>query len=171
MPSLAGRDHRRMNPEIHDLLDVQAQLISRRQALELGMQPHDIRRMLRRRDWRIVHPGVYVAHTGPLGWLERAWAGVLFSWPAALWGDSAIRGAEGPGRNGGDEGPIHVAVDRWRSSLVAPEGIRIHHVTLIARCAPGLRSASSIATSSTTASSSSSSTADSPAARPASWPV
>jgi hypothetical protein len=118
-----------MNPDIHDLLDVQAQLVSRRQALELGMQPHDIRRMLRRREWRIVHPGVYVAHTGPLGWVERAWAGVLFSWPAALWGDSAIRGAEGPGRAGEDDETIHVAVDRWRSSLVAPEGIRVHHVT------------------------------------------
>jgi hypothetical protein len=117
-----------MNPDIRELLDIQAQVIARRQALELGMQSHDIRRMLRRREWRIVHPGVYVAHTGPLGWLELAWAGVLFSWPAALWGDSAIRGAEGPGRAEG-EGTIHVAVDRWRSSLVAPEGIRIHHVT------------------------------------------
>lgn len=118
-----------MNPDLHGLLDVQAQVIARRQALELGMQPHDIRRMLRRREWRIVHPGVYVAHTGPLGWLEHAWAGVLFSWPAALWGESAIRAAEGPGRTGEDDGPVHVAVDRWRSSLVAPEGIRLHHVT------------------------------------------
>jgi hypothetical protein len=121
-------EHRGVNPDISELLDVQARLISRRQVLELGLQPHDIKRMLRR-DWRIVHPGVYVAHTGPLGWLERAWAAVLFSWPAALWGDSAIRGAEGPGRTDEGEQTIHVAVDRWRSSLVAPEGVRLHHVT------------------------------------------
>ena len=45
----------------------------------------------------MVHPGVYVNHTGELTWLQRAWAAVLFAWPAALSHDSALRAADGPG--------------------------------------------------------------------------
>jgi hypothetical protein len=118
-----------MHPDIVDLLDLQCQVIARRQALELGMKPHDIKRLIRRREWVIVHPGVYVAHTGPLSWLARAWAAVQFSWPSALCGHSALRAAEGPGRSDSpDDGPIHVAVDRRRTTLVEPPGVRVHHV-------------------------------------------
>jgi hypothetical protein len=55
--------------------------------------------MLRRRELVRVLPGVFVDHTGPLGWLQRARAGVLFYGPAALAGDSALRSA----------------IPRWRS--------------------------------------------------------
>ena len=73
----------------------------------------------------MVHPGVFIDHTGPLSWHERAWAAVLFSWPAALCHESAIRAAEGPGRRGRDDDQIHVAVARSRH-LVAPPGVRLH---------------------------------------------
>ena len=46
--------------------------------------------MLRRREWARVHPGVYVAHTGPLSWPQRAWSAVLLVAPAALSGSSAL---------------------------------------------------------------------------------
>lgn len=94
-------------------------MISRRQALDAGMQHHDIRRLLRRNEWARVHPGVYVDHTGPLTWTQQAWAAVLYAAPAALCFESALA----------EEGPvIHVAVSRRRAAVVEPPGVRIHHV-------------------------------------------
>ena len=46
--------------------------------------------MVRRREMAVVHPGVYVNHTGALSWDQRAWAAVLHYWPAALTGESAL---------------------------------------------------------------------------------
>lgn len=114
--------------EIARLLADQAGVIARRQVLRAGQKPHDISRMLRRREWASVHDGVFVDHTGELTWLQRAWAGVLFSWPAALSHDSAMRAAEGPGRRDRDESVIHVVVDRGRH-LVAPDGVRLHRMS------------------------------------------
>lgn len=117
-----------MNDEIGHVLDRQAGVVSRRQALAAGLAPHDIRRLLRRRDWAAVHDGVYVDHTGALPWLQRAWAAVLLAEPAALCHDSAIRAADGPGRRDrSDEAPVHVAIDRHRK-LVLPEGIVPHRM-------------------------------------------
>jgi hypothetical protein len=62
-------------------------------------------------------------------WLQRAWAGVLFSWPAALCHASALRALDGPGqRDQVSQEVIHVGVDRRRTTLVAPPGIRVHHL-------------------------------------------
>ncbi|HET7736774.1 MAG TPA: type IV toxin-antitoxin system AbiEi family antitoxin domain-containing protein [Nocardioidaceae bacterium] len=110
-----------------EILQHQAGVISRRQALEAGLEPHDIKRHLRQRHWATVHPGVYVNHTGPLTWLQRAWAAVLFSWPAALCGESALRAVEGPGRRGRDDRIVHVAVGRHRSRVVPP-GVELHRM-------------------------------------------
>ena len=96
------------------LLDDQAGVVSRRQLHAAGLQDHDICRLTRRRELTTVHPGVYVNHTGDPSWLQRAWAGVLYAWPAALSGDSALRAAEGPGRTSRSEQNIHVAVDHRR---------------------------------------------------------
>ena len=79
-----------MDPAVEELLAVQAGVLSRRQLLALGLADHDIARMLRRRIWATVHEGVYVKHTGEHTWLQRAWAAVLFSWPAALSHGSAL---------------------------------------------------------------------------------
>ena len=108
---------------IHRLLRSQDGAISRSQALELGATPADLRRLLRRREWARVHHGVFIDHTGPLTWRQRAWAAVLYAAPAALGGPSALRAANGPGHRGHDDsGPIHVAVGRERT-LVAPAGV------------------------------------------------
>jgi hypothetical protein len=48
--------------------------------------------MLRRRELAVVHPGVYVNHTGRLSRAESEWAAVLACWPAALADESALPG-------------------------------------------------------------------------------
>jgi hypothetical protein len=106
-----------------ELIRDQCGVVSRRQAAAAGLSDSDIRRLLRRREWVVVHPGTYVNHTGPLTWIQRAWAAVLFAWPAALCHESALRAAEGPGRR--RDGPIHVAIDRHRK-LAPPAGVIVH---------------------------------------------
>lgn len=101
------------------MLRQQSGVISRRQALDAGLQHHQIRRMLRRNEWKRVHHGVYVDHTGPPTWPQRAWAAVLYAAPAASGLESALS-IEGP--------LIHVAVSRHRAMLVEPDGVRIHHL-------------------------------------------
>lgn len=114
----------RMDP-IDELLDRQDGVISRRQALTAGLTSTEIRRRVRRRDWSRVHPGVYVNHTGPLSWRQRAWAAVLSCWPAALDGLSALRAHEGPGRRGApDDGPIEVLVAH-RRTVRPPAGVLV----------------------------------------------
>lgn len=103
---------------------MQSGVISRRQVLESGEGPHDIRRRVRRREWAPVHPGVYVNHTGRPSWVQRAWAAVLYAWPAALGGESALRAAEGPGRRHRDDSVIEILVGRHRH-LVPPTGVRV----------------------------------------------
>lgn len=105
--------------DLDELLRHQSGVISRRQALDSGLPSYAIRRLLRRNDWARVHHGVYVDHTGPLTWIQRAWAAVLYAAPAALCLDSALL-IEGS--------LIHVAVSRSRTTLVEPHGVRIHHV-------------------------------------------
>ena len=70
--------------ELACLLFKQDGVIARWQALAAGATDSDIERRLRRREWARVSPGVYVDHTGPLTWRQRAWAAVLAVWPAAL---------------------------------------------------------------------------------------
>lgn len=110
------------------LIERQSGVVSRRQAREAGLTDQDIRRLVRNRVWARVHPGVYVDHTGPLTWTQRAWAAVLFCAPAALCHESARRAADGPGRADHDDGlPIHVAVDHART-VRPPSGVRVHRV-------------------------------------------
>ena len=107
-------------------------VIARSQALERGLDDNDLERLLRRRQLARVHPGVYVDHTGLPSWTQRAWAAVLFHWPAALSGPSALRAhglrsaaetafREGSSRRAGLE-PIHVAVDAARR-VTPPAGV------------------------------------------------
>lgn len=113
------------HPEVARLIDVQDGLITRRQAIEAGLTPTAITRQVRRRAWVAVHPGVYVDHTGPLSWRQRAWAAVLACWPAALTGASALRAHEGPGpRAARDDQPVEVVVDH-RRRVRAPDGVRV----------------------------------------------
>ncbi|EGD45039.1 hypothetical protein NBCG_00575 [Nocardioidaceae bacterium Broad-1] len=42
-----------------------------------GLSRVDVERAVRRNELRRVHPRVYIDHTGPLTWEQRAWAAVL----------------------------------------------------------------------------------------------
>ena len=84
------------------MLGQQDGVVSRSQVLAAGGDDVLIERMIRQRRWARVHPGVYIDHTGPLGWDQRAWAAVLYAAPAALSGRSALRahGVRGHDANG-----------------------------------------------------------------------
>lgn len=97
---------------LRDTMRRQSGVVSRRQVLEARASDDDIDRHLRRREWARIHPGVYVNHTGPPTWEQRAWAAVLHHWPSALGGFSALRAY---GLTGSSETtPIHLVVPRGR---------------------------------------------------------
>jgi hypothetical protein len=101
------------------LFDLQSGVVNRRQLLELGARDHDIRRWVRQRRLVRVHTGVYVNHTGPLTWINRAWAAVLFHEPAALCDRSALDLA----------GPVvQVAIEHPRNAASLP-GVRLHRLS------------------------------------------
>lgn len=116
------------------LLADQAGVVSRSQALSRGLAPHDLRRLVRRRELAPLFPGVYLDHTGEPTWVQRAWGAVLYCagpWvaadgvsDAALAGASAMRAADGPGRPGDERGPVLVAIPRERRVL-APPGVQV----------------------------------------------
>ena len=74
----------------HLMRGVQHGVVARWQIEDLGGKESDIRRMVRRRELAMVHPDVYVDHTGQLSRAQREWVGVLAGWPAALTNDSAL---------------------------------------------------------------------------------
>ncbi len=104
---------------IRELFDRQAGVVRRAQLRDLGATSNDIRRWLRQRHLVAVYPGVYVNHTGPLTWVNRAWAGVLVNWPAALADVTAVNLAGHP---------IHVAVSSDATPVSRP-GITLHWLT------------------------------------------
>lgn len=104
--------------EIRELTARQSGVISAAQLRGAGARPHDVKRMLRRRDLTAVHRGVYVDHTGALSWVQRAWVAVLACWPAALAGESALP-------DPGTLDPIHVVVGH-RRTVAAPPGVVVH---------------------------------------------
>lgn len=118
---------------VAELLTQQEGVICHRQVLACGGSYHDVRRMLRRREWAPVHPGVYVNHTGTTTWRQRAWAAVLYAGPgAALDRESALRSDVGPGWRGcPDSDPIRVAVD-VRRTVTATPGVRVRRVAGLA---------------------------------------
>jgi hypothetical protein len=110
---------------LRDYLDAQDGVISRAQVRACGGGDLLIKRMLRRNEWARLHEGVYVNHTGPPSWRQRAWAAVLAHEPAALAGASALR-AYGLEEHRG-KGGIHVVVDRSRRVDPAP-GVSVSQV-------------------------------------------
>ncbi|HEX5086412.1 MAG TPA: hypothetical protein VFV89_01305 [Nocardioides sp.] len=124
--------------EIEALLRGQDGVIARRQALGVGLTDVDIERKLRRREWARIHPGVYVEHTGPPTWRQRAWAAVLFYWPAAMAGESSLAIQNVRGYEPNEGSLIEVAVDRDRR-VVRQLGIVVRqHARSHTLCQTGL---------------------------------
>lgn len=115
---------------VRALLARQDGVAARRQVLDAAMGEYELRRLLRRGTWVAVLPGVYVSHTGAPTWQQRAWAAVLATWPAALFGESALRAYDGPvrGRRPDTSPCVHVAIDRRRSVPAPLPGVRVHQV-------------------------------------------
>jgi hypothetical protein len=105
------------------LLVRQQGVVSRKQLVQLGALPHEIARMVRRRELVPVHRGVYVNHTGPLDRAQQEWAAVLGHWPAALYGESALPEPD-------PRGAIHVAVALSRTPRPV-KGVVAHRTTAI----------------------------------------
>ena len=78
---------------VNALLVRQEGVLTRQQALACGLTLGDIQRLLRRREWRRLSPGVFVNHTGPLAETQREWAALLVHRRAALAGRTALRRA------------------------------------------------------------------------------
>jgi len=75
---------------VADLMRRQDGVVSRGQVLERGGNDDDIARLIRRRERARLFEGVYVEHTGPPSWCQRAWAATLLHSPAALDAGSAL---------------------------------------------------------------------------------
>lgn len=107
------------------LLHTQDDVVARHQLVAAEVAAPEIRRLLRSH-LTTVQPGVYVAHTGPLTWKQRAWVAVLHAWPAALQGESALRAAEGRADvRAVDDSPVHVMIAHGRLVRAAP-GLVLH---------------------------------------------
>lgn len=115
---------------VRALLARQDGVVSRRQARAHGLTATDVRRLLRRCEWTLLLPGVYVDHTGRPAWNQHAWAAVLATWPAALHSTSALRAFDGPVPGRREVGPttVHVAIDRRRSRPAPLPGVQVHQV-------------------------------------------
>ncbi|PVG80659.1 hypothetical protein DDE18_21905 [Nocardioides gansuensis] len=110
------------------VLAEQEGVVSRRQVLDLLGRSSDIRRRLRRREWALIHPGVYVNHTGRPTWKQRCWAAVLLYSPATLHRETALR-VHGltRDRSSAADATIHVMVEGRRTPRPTP-GIIVERV-------------------------------------------
>ncbi|MFJ9388381.1 hypothetical protein ACIRON_06165 [Nocardioides sp. NPDC101246] len=104
-------------------------VLSHAQLAAGGVTRADLIRMQRRKEVVRVHPRVYVDHTGPLTWHQRAWAAVLYAGPAYVCGPSVeAPRTERPLQPGMVPDPIHVAIDQTRRVMPQP-GLVIHRLT------------------------------------------
>lgn len=111
---------------VQHLFAEQSGVVSRRQVIALGFDDDLVARQLRRREWAKVHPGIYVDHTGEPTWLQKAWAAVLYYWPAALSHESSLH-IHGTRNTGRQDDLVHIAVDQKRRVVDLP-GVRLHRV-------------------------------------------
>ena len=109
--------------DVAHLLAHQERVVSRQQLLRAGASGHDVERWVRRRELTPLHAGVYVDHTGPASWIQRAWGGTLLHAPAVLDGSSALRAwgvRTGAAR---DADPVELVVRHGRR-VDDPAGVR-----------------------------------------------
>lgn len=109
---------------VSDLLAQQDGVVTRGQLLTAELTQAHIDTLLRRRELVVVHPGVYLTHTGTSTWSQRAQAAILVAGHSALHLESALHR---PGKDTSPTGPIHVAID-WARRVAPQPGVRIHRV-------------------------------------------
>ena len=104
------------------LLAHQHGVVTRGQLLEAKLTAARIDTLMRRRQLVVLHPGVYLTHTGTPTWSQRSWAAILYAGRSALHLDSALHR---PGKDPAPRGPIHVAID-WTRRVAPQPGIAVH---------------------------------------------
>ena len=102
-----------VSAELRELLLRQSGVLSRQQALSLGLEPAAVDNQLRSKRWQQVQRGVYAAFTGAPGRDARLWATVLRAGSGAAL--SHRTAAELYGIAGPSAGPIHVTVPAARN--------------------------------------------------------
>ena len=104
--------------------------MSQRQLVALGASYTDVRRLRARGELVVVHPRVYVNHSGRPTRNQRQWAAVLACAPAALHRESALD-AHGMTRDRPSLSPedhrVHLLVDRDRR-ITPPPGVTVERV-------------------------------------------
>jgi hypothetical protein len=113
-----------------DLLEVQAGVLSRAQALRAGMTDKQIKAAWRSGRWQRLHTGVYAAFSGEPGQAAMLWAAVLRTGPVAVLSHHSA--AELYGLVATPAPAIHVMVPAGRQ--IAPvRGVIVHYSSLVAR--------------------------------------
>jgi predicted transcriptional regulator of viral defense system len=121
---------REMPDEALDLLDYQAGVLSRRQALRAGMTGQQIDTAARTGRWQRLQVGVYAAFSGEPGRPALLWAALLRAGPAAVL--SHYSAAELHGLVAPSVPDIHVMAPTGRQ--IAPiAGVVLHYSSLVAR--------------------------------------
>jgi hypothetical protein len=106
------------------LLEQQAGVVHRRQAIGCGWTADQIRHQVRRGAWRCVHPGVYLTNTGELTFVGRLWAALLHAGPPAV--ASHASAARLQGLTEDEPLRIQVSVPHGHRASSQP-GVRVHH--------------------------------------------
>lgn len=102
-----------------ELAERQADVLSRRQLLQAGVDRWRIRSEVRARRWRVVGRHAVVLHRGPLTYDQRCWAYVLHAGrPSLLGGLSALQVA---GLRGWEDARVRVLVPKGRCTPALPD--------------------------------------------------
>jgi very-short-patch-repair endonuclease len=120
---------------LNHLLDHQAGVITRQQALRFGLTRNVIYFRLKRDRWQQLHWGVYATFNGPLSRGSSRWAAVLGAGSRAVLSHQTaaeLQGLLAPASPGGSRSNgygtskiIHVTVPRGRSPITL-DGVRVH---------------------------------------------
>lgn len=90
------------------LAAAQEDVVTREQALGLGMSRHTLARLAVQGRWQRLTPGLFLTHGGAVPWPSLAWGGVLLGGEGARLGGSAAAYADGLVDEAPD--PVHVFV-------------------------------------------------------------
>ena len=109
-----------------ELAGAQGGVVSRRQVMDLGMTEEQIARALKAGGWRDSQlPGVYLAFTGPIPYLSRCWAALLYAGPGAALGLETAAWVWGLRDDPPDD--VHVMIETGRRIRKQPQpGLRVH---------------------------------------------
>ena len=112
--------------EVEWLLELQAGVASAAQLTSRGISAGRIRAHVDAGRWQRIFPRTVVTYSGPIPYLARVWAGVLWA------GDTSMASHDTAGFLLGivaaEPPDVHVAIPEWRR-LAAPNGIVLHRTS------------------------------------------